>query len=80
MIARMYEDAAERLMVVLVAAFGTGPRWELLPNRSYGFYLHYDADGIALPTCETSSTPRSTTAWASSSPRVADARCRQTAH
>lgn len=48
MIARMYEDAAERLMMALTATFGTGPRWELLPNRSYGFYLHYDDEDVPL--------------------------------
>jgi hypothetical protein len=44
----MYEEAAERLLEALTGAFGTAPRWELLPNRSYGFYLRYDEDGVAL--------------------------------
>ena len=48
MIAHMYDAVAERLLEALATAFGATPRWELIPNRSYGFYLHYDDDGIAL--------------------------------
>jgi hypothetical protein len=44
----MYEEAAERLLEALTGAFGATPHWELVPNRSYGFYLHYDEDGVAL--------------------------------
>jgi hypothetical protein len=48
MIAHMYDAVAERLLEALATSFGATPRWELIPNRSYGFYLHYDDDGIAL--------------------------------
>ena len=48
MIAHMYDEAAQRLLEALIAAFGTTPRWELMPNRFYGFYLHYDEAGTEL--------------------------------
>ena len=44
----MYEDAAVRLLAALTTALGTAPRWELVANRSYGFYLHYDEADVAM--------------------------------
>jgi hypothetical protein len=39
----MYEtSAARRLLSALRTAFGDEARWELTPNRSYGYYLRYD--------------------------------------
>jgi hypothetical protein len=39
----MYEKVGtDRLVAALIDAFGDGPRWELKPNRSHGFYLWYD--------------------------------------
>jgi hypothetical protein len=42
MIERMYEKSGRRLLDALVANLGEEPRWELTPNRSCGFHLHFD--------------------------------------
>ncbi len=44
----MYESSAARLTAALTAAFGDEPQWELLPNRSHGYYLHYNDQGISM--------------------------------
>jgi hypothetical protein len=44
----MFEEASERLLTALRAAYGDEPRWELRPNRNYGLYLYYDGDKVRM--------------------------------
>jgi hypothetical protein len=44
----MYESLAARLTEALRSSFGDAPRWELLPNKTYGFYLYYDGAGVQM--------------------------------